>query len=209
MKLSPALLALALLTPLAARAADQLLVEAESFRNHGGWSLDTQFVQIMGSPYLLAHGLAEPVKDATTMVTFPGTGKYRVFVRTKDWIARWNVPGAPGTFQLLVDGKPLAETFGTKSATWFWHDGGSVEIEKPETALALHDLTGFDGRCDAIFFTKDESVAPPNDFKPMTEWRRVTLGFPEKPSEAGSYDLVVIGGGYGGTATAISAARMG
>src|SRR6185436_10008561 len=35
------------------------------------------------------------------------------------------------------------------------------------------------------------------------------LGFPEKPTEAGTYDLVVVGGGYGGTATAISAARMG
>src|SRR6185436_12632830 len=35
------------------------------------------------------------------------------------------------------------------------------------------------------------------------------LGFPEKPTEAGTYDLVVVGGGYGGTAAAISAARMG
>ena len=41
----------------------QLLVEAESFQNPGGWSLDTQFIEIMGSPYLLAHGLGKPVKD--------------------------------------------------------------------------------------------------------------------------------------------------
>ncbi len=36
--------------------ADTILVEAESFENQGGWKLDTQFIDEMGSPYLLAHG---------------------------------------------------------------------------------------------------------------------------------------------------------
>src|SRR5580658_7502354 len=99
-------------------AADQLLVEAESFKNPGGWSLDTQFIEIMGSPYLLAHGLGQPVKDATTTVTFPSAGQYHVYVRTKDWVAHWKAPGAPGKFQLVVNGQPLAETFGTKGEDW-------------------------------------------------------------------------------------------
>ncbi len=47
-----------------ALAADQVFVEAESFKDHGGWSPDTQFIESMGSPYLLAHGMGEPVKDA-------------------------------------------------------------------------------------------------------------------------------------------------
>ena len=85
--------------------AAQVLVEAESFAHHGGWKLDTQFIHVMGSPYLLAHGLGEPVADATTTVLFPKEGNYRVFVRTKDWVARWNAPGKPGRFQLLVDGR--------------------------------------------------------------------------------------------------------
>src|SRR5271154_2134026 len=97
----------------ALRAADQLLVEAESFKDPGGWVLDTQFIEIMGSPYLLAHGLGQPVKDATTKVTFPATGQYHVYVRTKDWVARWKALGTPGKFQLLLDGKALGETFGT------------------------------------------------------------------------------------------------
>src|SRR4051794_38675828 len=42
-----------------ARAADQVLVEAESFADPGGWVLDTQFTHVMGSPYLLAHGMGE------------------------------------------------------------------------------------------------------------------------------------------------------
>ena len=113
-------------------AADQVFVEAESFREHGGWSLDTQFIEGMGSPYLLAHGMGDPVKDAATVVAFPSPGKYRVWVRTLDWVARWNAPGTPGKFQLLVDGKPLAETFGTKGKVWAWQDGGTIEIAKGE-----------------------------------------------------------------------------
>jgi len=190
-------------------AADQLLVEAESFKDLAGWSLDTQFIEIMGSPYLLAHGLGVPVKDATTTVTFPSVGQYHVYVRTKDWVARWNAAGAPGKFQVVVDGHPLAETFGARGADWFWQDGGAVEITTPEAHLALHDLTGFDGRCDAIFFTKEANAAPPNDEGNLAQWRRTTLGLPEKPIEAGSYDLVVVGGGYAGMGAAISAARMG
>ncbi len=54
-----------------ALAADQVIVEAESFKDLGGWSLDTQFIESMGSPYLLAHGMGEPGKDAATAVKFP------------------------------------------------------------------------------------------------------------------------------------------
>ena len=190
-------------------AAEQLLVEAESFQTHGGWVLDTQFIEIMGSPYLMAHGLGEPVKDATATVTFPSVGKYRVFVRTKDWVARWKAPGAPGKLQLVVDGKPLAETFGAHGAEWSWQDGGTVEIAQPKASLALHDLAGFNGRCDAIYFTKDATFTPPNDGEALAKWRREVLGLPEKPEDAGTFDLVVCGGGYAGMGAAISAARMG
>src|SRR5207237_6251199 len=115
----------------------------------------------------------------------------------------------PGKFQLLVDGKPLAETFGTKGAEWFWQDGGSVEITNAETKIALHDLTGFDGRCDAIFFTTDEKAKPPREAKALEKWRREQLGLGDKPEEAGSFDLVVVGGGYSGLGASISGARMG
>ena len=43
-----------------AAAVDQVLVEAESFADPGGWVLDTQFIANMGSPYLLAHGMGRP-----------------------------------------------------------------------------------------------------------------------------------------------------
>ncbi len=203
------LLPLALLAAAPVFAADRVLVEAESFKSPGGWSLDTQFIDLMGSPYLLAHGLGQPVKDATTTVTFPAPGKYRVWVRTKDWVAHWGAPGAPGKFQVLVNGQPLAETFGTKGAAWFWHDGGTVDIAGKTAAVALRDLTGFAGRCDAIYFTSDAQETPPNDAAPLPAWRKQLLGLPAAPVDQGQFDLVVVGGGYGGMGSALSAARMG
>ena len=185
-----------------------LFVEAEQFASHGGWELDQQSMEQMGSPYLLAHGLGIPVADATTQVTFPSAGSYRVWVRTRDWVAPWNAPGAPGKFQLKVDGKPLAEVFGTKSATWHWHDGGMVKVGK-KVSLALHDLTGFEGRCEAILFCKDKNFEPTNDIEQLTKFRRKLLGLPDQPDEGGSFDLIVAGGGLAGTCAAIAAARNG
>ncbi len=191
-----------------ATAAEQVLVEAESFADAGGWKLDTQFIEIMGSPYMLAHGLGTPVKDATTVVEFPSPGRYYVFVRTKDWVAKWDAPGVPGKFQLLLNGEPIGHTFGTKGREWMWEPGGVVEVGETHVELALHDLTGFDGRCDAILFSK-EQTPPPNDSRILPQWRRQMLGLPEEPIEKGGYDLVVVGGGYSGMGTALSAARMG
>lgn len=213
MRLRPPAAALLAIVCLAAAgraaSAQTVLLEAESFKDHGGWSLDTQFIHIMGSPYLLAHGLGQPVRDATTTVRFPETGSYRVFVRTKDWVAKWDAPGRPGKFQLTVDGKPLAATFGTVGADWHWQDGGAAEINKVEVPVSLKDLTGFAGRCDAIVFSKDPTFVPPNDLSTLTPWRKQGLGLPEKPEDVGPFDLVVVGGGYGGLGSAISAARMG
>jgi hypothetical protein len=185
-----------------------MLVEAESFANRGGWKLDTQFIHEMGSPYLLAHGLGRPVADATTTFEVATAGRYRVWVRTKDWVARWQAPGTPGRFQLLVNDKPLSETFGTTGAEWHWQAGGEVELNAGSNRLTLHDLTGFDGRCDAIAFTRSEQ-SPPNDSAVLPSWRRSALGLPAEPETKGPYDLVVVGGGYSGMGAAISGARMG
>jgi len=186
-----------------------VLVEAEGFENLGGWVIDQQFMDQMASPYVLAHGLGQPVTDATTSVALSATGRYRIWVRTRDWVAPWNAPGVPGKFQLLVDGEPLKTTFGNEGAEWHWQDGGTVEITTKQVTLTLHDLTGFEGRCDAIVLTSDMDFLPPNQGSEMAEFRRKMLGAPEKPQDAGQFDLVVVGGGMAGTCTAVSAARLG
>ena len=47
--------------PAAAHAAPVVWLEAEAFADVGGWSRDTQHVDVMGSVYLLATGLGTPV----------------------------------------------------------------------------------------------------------------------------------------------------
>ncbi len=188
-------------------AAETLFVEAESLKSHGGWSLDTSFTQIMGSPYLLAHGLGKPVGDATGSVRVSEGGPYRVWVRTKDWVAPWKAPGTPGRFQLLVNGAALKAEFGTVGAEWHWQPGGVVELKPGEASLALHDLTGFDGRCDAILLSNDAAFTPP-DGAALAEARKKWLNPEGASADAGEFDLVVVGGGYAGLGTAIAAARQ-
>jgi len=200
----------------AGRAETTVLVEAESFAELGGWVIDQQSMDQMGSPYLLAHGLGRPVADAETVVDFPAAGVYRVWVRTRDWVGPWKDPelpkvmqaqGCPGQFKLVVNGQALKIVFGTQKAQWHWQEGGIVSIPAGRATLSLRDLTGFDGRCDAILFSSNHRLILPNPDPAMAKLRRELLGFPKTPPVAGEYDLVVVGGGMAGTCAAISAAR--
>ena len=213
----------------ASTLSDLVLVEAESFDDSGGWVVDQQFMDQMGSPFLLAHGLGVPVQDAVTTVTLPRTGLYRVWARTRDWTAKPEVGGqriedrmpsaalhlpsspdqAPGKFQLVLDGVPSARNLGTENGAWHWQDGGTVEVKNRSFKLALHDLTGFEGRCDAILLARNPDFIPPDRGESLAKWRREVLGLPQTSQEAGRFDLVVVGGGMAGTCTAISAARLG
>ena len=190
-------------------AAQTIFVEAEAFTHHGGWVVDQQFMDQMGSPFLLAHGLGRPVSDAVTTVTFPAAGIYRVWVRTRDWVAPWKAPGAPGRFQVLVNGAPLNAVFGTEGAAWHWQQGGAIRVTNLQIAVSLHDLTGFEGRCDAIIFTNDTNFVPPNAGEQMAAFRSQALGLSSQPKDAGNFDLVVVGGGMSGSCAAVSAARLG
>lgn len=135
MKYLSAILLLVLLA-LDAQAAE-VLVEAESFDDLGGWVVDAQFVDQMGSPYLLAHGLGIRVANAKTTVTFPEASTYRLWVRTKDWMPSHHA----GRFRVVVDGNELATEFGTVGDGWIWQDGGTVEVAKKSVAIELRDLT--------------------------------------------------------------------
>lgn len=201
--------AAAVLAALLPAQASPVLVEAEAFDELGGWVLDQQFMDLMGSPYLLAHGMGRPVADASTRVTLPGPGRYRLWARTRDWVAPWKAPGAPGRFQILIDGEPVDTLFGTEGEAWHWQDGGIVEAKVAQIDVALHDLTGFEGRCDALVFAADHAWRPPEELDELTPWRRRALGMPDQPEDVGSFDLVVVGGGTAGTSAAVTAARMG
>ncbi|MCE5346911.1 MAG: FAD-dependent oxidoreductase [Bacteroidales bacterium] len=186
-----------------------IFIEAESFSSKGDWVIDQQAVDIMGSPYLLAHGLGIPVKNAETTIKVPSADNYRVWVRTRDWVAPWGAEGAPGRFQILIEGVPLKTDFGTEGASWHWQDGGSIHLKQGLNKISLHDMTGFEGRCDAIIFTTDQEFMPPDDDKELRDFRHKSLGLSTLPDDAGEFDLVVVGGGMAGCCAAVSAARLG
>ncbi len=207
---------------------DEDLGPYEAGLKYGGWVLDQQFMDQMGSPYLLAHGVNQPVADAETTVTFPAAGTYKVWVRTRDWTATWRgtewdawpnkkaLGDPPGRFEVRVNGTALetgtawGTAFGTSGAEWQWHEGGTVTITDPSVHIVLHDLTGWEGRCDAILFSRDLSLVPPEHTHPQSkQWRRTLLSTTEIPTEAGHYNLVVVGGGMAGMSTALSASRQG
>jgi|APSaa5957512622_1039677.scaffolds.fasta_scaffold02592_2 hypothetical protein len=186
--------------------ADHILIEAESFANKGGWKLDQQFVHLMGSPYLLAHGLGKPVDNAQTTATVRTAGDHRLWVRTKDW-----VPGPwdpPGRFRAIIDGTPAETVFGT-GETWGWEDGGTIELPTGDISVELKDLTGFDGRCDALLLTTDLGFQPPDDPAALRDWRNALHGRPATPESAGTFDVVIVGGGISGCAAAIAAGQQG
>lgn len=189
--------------------AANLFIEAESFAKKGGWVVDQQFMDLMGSSYLMAHGMGEPVEDAQTEVTFPEKGTYYVYVRTYNWTSPWKDGEGPGKFSLYVGNKKLASPLGCEGNTWMWQAAGKVTIKDVNTELRLHDLTGFNGRCDAIYFTTEEGAVPPSDVAALEKFRRKKLNLPAEAPLAGEYDLVVVGAGIAGMSAAVSAARLG
>ena len=219
------MLAAALAATLIARP-ETTVIEAESFEDWGGWVNDTQFMDQMDSPYLLAHGLGKPVADAKMSFFVengsivpacdeeeepdpeavrqdkkPGvaaTKRFKVMVRTMNWTARWSTEAA-GTFKVAIDGKELPNVLGAGKCEWCVEEAGVVELGDGPHTLALHDLTGFDGRCDFVAFVDEADEKPdfirPNPGANFGGWM--------------DFDLCVVGGGIAGICTAVSAARLG
>ncbi len=189
---------------------DSVLLPGTYFQQKGGWTADPQFMEQMGSSYLLAHGLGIPVEDAVTKIEIPESGEYRIFVRTKNWTAYWTdkTEHAPGAFRLRIDGRECDTLFGTGGPEWRWQQGGAAYLTKGVHQIALHDLAGFDARCDSILFTRLD-VALDDTLETVYQLRNNLLGLPDEPEDKGTFDFVVAGGGVAGMCAAITAARQG
>ena len=136
----------------------EIWIDATDFTQKGGWKEDTQFVHLMGSGYLIAADIpGVPVDDATVTVNIPRKDTYRIWIRDRNWYRPYN----PGTFTLLVNGRNNGMVLGAMpSNAWVWEIAGDYELEAGDTTLALHDLTGYFGRCASILITNDFDYTP-------------------------------------------------
>ena len=155
----------------------ELFIEAESFRSHGGWIVDGQSMETIHSAYLMAHGMGIPVEDAVTEFSVAESSHYFVWALTRDWTAVWNVKDSAGKFKLKIDSTELPEILGTNGKDWGFQIAGRIFLEKGAHSLSLHDLTGFNGRCDAIYLTNEAKI--PDSSPNAIEEMRKTLNWHE------------------------------
>ncbi len=183
-----------------------LWIDAEDFTDYGGWLLDTQFVHLMGSAYLIAAGIGKPVDDATVDVDVPEAGKYRLWVRAKNWLKEHS----PGRFAVRVGDMLSDKDFGVAdSEEWIWQSGGEFQLSAGRIRIALHDLTGYYGRCDALLLTTDLTYTPPVEVRKIHPERSRLTGLSLEPKLVGEYDVIVVGAGAAGSCAALASARMG
>lgn len=196
------------LTYMSSAMAQEIFIETESFESKGGWVVDQQHMSQMGSPYLMAHGMGRTVSDASTSFDVDSAGKYYIYVRTYNWTSPWHNGKGAGEFALSVNGKRVGKTLGTEGDKWMWQYVGTKELAATNNKITLHDLTGFNGRVDAIYLSK-EQTPPPTNLKALEAFRRDIKGMPEIPTDKKNFDFVVVGGGVAGMCAAMAAARNG
>ena len=187
-------------------AAGFLWVEAESFSDRGRWQIDTQFTHKMGSAYLIADGVGEPIGAATTEIDVPQGGRYTAWVRTKDWVPEKH----PGKFALEVNGRRSGTLGASGLDGWRWERAGTFELRSGTNGLRLVDLSGAYARCDAILFAADAAYVPPDGGEDLRR-ERARLGGLESLEirDGGASDVLVVGAGPGGFPAALAAARHG
>ncbi len=136
-----------------------------------------------GLPIPTRAWLGDPVRDASTTARFPEPGRYRVWVRARDSGCAMECARGRAVFNCWSTGSRWILFLARKEAGG---TGRTVAPLKsaPRRPWPCHDLTGFEGRCDAILFCQDPRFLPPNQPAELASFRRRCRGLPDQP-EAG------------------------
>lgn len=182
-------------------------IDALEFTEKGGWKLDSQFVHLMGSAFLIAADKpGVPVEDAKVTVDIAQAGTYRIWVRTRNWLR----PHNPGVFSLLVNGKGNDVVLGKQpSDAWVWEIAGDFTFQAGKNELTARDLSGYFARFSSVVITNDFDFVPSREVERMHKQRLKIKGLPTEVEFGGKYDVIVVGGGPGGVPAAIASARAG
>ena len=182
-----------------------LLLEAEGFADYGKWRLDTQFVHKMGSAFLIAAGVGNPVESASTKVEIPRAGRWTVWTRCNDW----RPPHSPGRFAVLVGGREGKVLGASGVKGWRWERSGALDLAAGEIEVKLVDKAGYFARCDAVLLSEDGGYVPPDGEGELERLRLRLKGQAAEPEDGGEYDVVVVGAGTTGMGAAVAAAHTG
>ena len=183
-----------------------LWADAGDFQDYGGWAFDTQHFGFMGSSYLIAHGAGRPVDPARLTIPAVEAGRYRLWVRSRDWVP----VHSPGHFKLSMNGKDAGKAFGASGRDgWVWEDGGVHELGAGKLMIEMRDLTGFFGRCSSLILTRELDYEPPGEMEAFRAERARLSGHSNKLVTKPGHEVVIVGGGSAGCCAAIAAARMG
>ena len=185
---------------------NSVYVAASTFEDKGGWIADPQFMEQMGSSYLIAHGLRTARRRCPDTFHRAAGRHIQSFARTRNWTACWSDRPSPGVFRIRIDDRDTETLFRRRGGEWHWQEGGSIFLTKGTHLLTLHDTTGFDGRCDAILLTATDQ-RPDDSLEGLFVLRSRLMRLPEMPEDKGEFGLVVAGGGVAGMCAAIAAAR--
>ncbi len=185
---------------------ERIWIDAMEFDECGGFRRDTQFVREMGQGYLMADSVDGAVEPATVEFTVKEKGRYRVFLRTKNWCVGYD----PDGLIVAVDGKKSGHIAGKMQiSSWYFETAGDFDLMPGTHRLSVADTTGWFGRFAAVIITNDFDFYPSPERARWMAQRAQTKGLKKEVTDHGHYDLLIAGGGVPGVTAAVTAARHG
>ncbi|MNK00527.1 hypothetical protein D3C87_183120 [compost metagenome] len=152
------------------QAQKNYLIEAEDFQFPGAWTFGKEAgTTVSGKGALLgASASAEPTSDAFTVIKIAAKGNYFVWTKSRDY-----AENKPGTrkYLLICNDEPMKIESGAHLQEGYrWEKVGRANLNEGDNVLRLKNTKLNYARCDAIFFTADESFDPNDKAKSLQSY---------------------------------------